>query len=181
MGQGGKQPAGISPAAQLKTLGRLLSKKSKHNMDDSPIMPPESLIEILDRLEGSDIDVWLDGGWGVDALLEKQTRVHQDVDIIIRVTDVPRARDLLEGKGFILKEGKPPHSFVLADDSGLEVDIHAVRFDKDGNGIYRMQNGEDWIYPAEGFTGRDPMSKISLIDVDSDRDPLLWTRLGHSP
>ena len=24
----------------------------------------------------------------------------------------------------------------------------------DGNGVYRMQNGEDWIYPAEGFNGR---------------------------
>jgi len=26
------------------------------------------------------------------------------------------------------------------------VDIHAVSFD-DGNGTYRMENGQDWIYP----------------------------------
>ena len=32
--------------------------------------------------------------------------------------------------------------------------IHAVTFDDAGNGVYRMQNGEDWIYPAEGFSGR---------------------------
>jgi len=38
--------------------------------------------------------------------------------------------------------------------SGLEVDIHAVVFDGEGNGVYRMQNGEDWIFPAEGFRGR---------------------------
>lgn len=127
-------------------------------MDDSPRMPSESVIEIVDLLEGADIDVWLDGGWGIDALLEKQTRVHQDLDIIIRVAEVPKARELLERMGLILKEGKPPDSFVLADHSGLEVDIHAVRFDKEGNGIYLMQNGEEWTYPAEGFEGRGKIS-----------------------
>ncbi len=37
---------------------------------------------------------------------------------------------------------------------GIESDIHAVNFDDQGNGIYRMQNGEDWIYPAVGFGGQ---------------------------
>ena len=117
-------------------------------------MPAGSLLRILDLLEGAGIEVWLDGGWGIDALLEEQTRVHKDVDIIVRVTDVPKARQRLEERGFFLKEGDPPHSFVLADDSGLEVDIHAVGFDRDGNGVYRMRNGVDWIYPADGFLGR---------------------------
>lgn len=43
---------------------------------------------------------------------------------------------------------------MLADGAGLEVDVHAVVFDADGNGVYQMQNGEDWIYPAEGFDGQ---------------------------
>jgi hypothetical protein len=37
--------------------------------------------------------------------------------------------------------------------AALEVDIDAVNFDDDGNGIYRVENGQDWIYPAEGFGG----------------------------
>ena len=32
--------------------------------------------------------------------------------------------------------------------------MHVVTFDPDGNGVYRMANGADWIFPAEGFTGR---------------------------
>lgn len=57
-------------------------------------------------------------------------------------------------KGCALKESQPPHSFVLADTSGPDADIDAVRFDKEGNGMYRMQNVKDWIYPAEGFLGQ---------------------------
>ena len=52
---------------------------------------------------------------------------------------------------FAIREGAPPSSFVLADRSGLEVDVHAVVFDDDGHGVYRMENGEEWIFPAEGF------------------------------
>jgi hypothetical protein len=32
--------------------------------------------------------------------------------------------------------------------------VHAVEFDRAGNGVYRMENGSDWIFPAAGFAGR---------------------------
>ena len=32
--------------------------------------------------------------------------------------------------------------------------MHAVTFDANGNGVYRMATGTDWVYPAEGFAGR---------------------------
>ena len=54
----------------------------------------------------------------------------------------------------MIRNGKPPDSFVLANGSGLEVDVHAITFDEYSNGVYRMQNGEDWIVPVEGFSGR---------------------------
>ena len=113
-----------------------------------------ALVELLQLLEDFGIPVWLDGGWGVDALLGTQTRTHKDVDIILPVGDVAKLQEVLSLTGFAVKEGKPPDSFVLANGSGLEVDVHAIAFDDDGNGVYRMQNGEDWVYPAEGFTGR---------------------------
>jgi lincosamide nucleotidyltransferase A/C/D/E len=121
--------------------------------DVTPEMTSSSLIELLRLLKEAEIDAWLDGGWGVDALLGRQTRKHKDVDIVLRVADVPRVLQVLGRRGFTIKEGSPPNSFVLADSSGLEVDVHAVVFDDDGNGVYRMENGEEWIYPAEGFRG----------------------------
>ncbi|MDQ3821604.1 MAG: amino acid transporter [Acidobacteriota bacterium] len=117
-------------------------------------MPSRALVELLRLFDDAGIEVWLDGGWGVDALLERQTRPHKDVDIILRLSHVPKLREILGQRGFTVREGKPPDSFVLADGAGLEVDVHAVAFDGEGNGIYRMQNGEDWVFPAEGFHGR---------------------------
>ena len=38
---------------------------------------------ILGQLEAAGLVVWLDGGWGVDALLGRQTRPHQDLDLVI--------------------------------------------------------------------------------------------------
>ena len=119
-----------------------------------PEMPSSNLLEVLEVLADAAISVWLDGGWAVDALLEQQTRPHKDVDIIVQVADVAKLREILGHRGFTFREGSPPDSFVLADGAGLEIDVHAVVFDDEGNGVYRMQNGETWIYPAEGFNGR---------------------------
>ena len=36
-------------------------------------MPAERVLELLDLLVDRGIDVWVDGGWGVDALAGRQT------------------------------------------------------------------------------------------------------------
>jgi lincosamide nucleotidyltransferase A/C/D/E len=123
-------------------------------METNPEMSSVALVELLLLLEGAAIPVWLDGGWGVDALLQTQTRNHKDVDIILPVEDVSKLQELLAERGFTVSEGKPPNSFVLANGAGLEVDVHAVTFDDLGNGVYRMQNGEDWIYSVEHLCGQ---------------------------
>ncbi len=53
------------------------------------------VINVINLLEQDQIDVWLDGGWGIDALLGEQTRSHADVDIVIRHSSVPRLLELL--------------------------------------------------------------------------------------
>jgi lincosamide nucleotidyltransferase A/C/D/E len=41
------------------------------------------LLRILDALDAAGIGFWLAGGWGVDALVGRQTRRHDDVDLVI--------------------------------------------------------------------------------------------------
>ena len=117
-------------------------------------MTAAAVVELLGFLDAGGVETWLDGGWGVDALLGEQTRPHKDADLVVRVSDLDRLRQLLGTKGFSERPGGTPSNFVLADASALELDIHAVAFDAQGNGVYRMADGQDWIYPAEGFTGR---------------------------
>jgi len=42
-------------------------------------MTRQDVVEILGWLDGGDVAVWLDGGWGVDALVGEQTRDHDDL------------------------------------------------------------------------------------------------------
>ena len=116
-------------------------------------MKAQDVVGVVQLLGQSGVDVWLDGGWGVDALLEEQTRRHKDLDLVVGLSDVPRMQALLAERGFELVEGGPPKSFVLADAEGRHIDVHPVTWDEQGNGIYRMENGQDCAYPASGFAG----------------------------
>ena len=112
----------------------------------------EDLVALLELMEG--IDVWLDGGWGVDALIGEQTREHDDLDLVVSLADVPRLVARLGQAGYEVARGEQPLIIVLLDDEGRQVEVHPVAFDEAGNGIYRMEDGRDWAYPARGFTGR---------------------------
>ena len=118
-------------------------------------MEPEELLRVLELLDGESIEVWIDGGWGVDALLERQTREHDDLDLVSHLGDSDRAIEVLEAAGYELVEGQPPRSFVLVDHEGRQVDVHPVVMDRSrGGGVYQMDDGREWVYPEEGFSGR---------------------------
>lgn len=117
-------------------------------------MGAQDVVALLDACGAAGVVVWLEGGWGVDALLGEQTREHDDVDLVVSLEQVPRLLELLGARGFRLVDGAPHTNFVLHDAPGLQVDVHPVRFDEQGAGVYRWASGEEWIYPAEGFAGR---------------------------
>ena len=117
-------------------------------------MEAAHLVLLFDRLEAAGIDVWLDGGWGVDALLCEQTREHDDLDLVAARSDVPLLIEVLGQERYEVAKGELPMSIVLLDPAGRQVDVHPVEFDDAGDGIYRMDDGRDWPYPARGFAGR---------------------------
>jgi hypothetical protein len=59
-------------------------------------MTAQDALELYALFEKNGIAVCVDGGWGVDALIGRQTRLHADLDIAIEHRDVPRVRELLE-------------------------------------------------------------------------------------
>jgi lincosamide nucleotidyltransferase A/C/D/E len=117
-------------------------------------MTAETVCSILDCLERAAVDVWLDGGWGVDALLGAQTRPHGDLDVIVSQRDVPRLCEALGRLGYAIKPGGAPANFVLADATGNAVDVHAVEFDERGYGLFRLPDGRTWPFPPQAFAGQ---------------------------
>src|SRR5262245_13926172 len=106
------------------------------------------------QLRALGVDVWIDGGWGVDALLEDQTRAHNDLDIVIQQKDVPKLRRLLEAEGYsdVSRDDTSPWNFVLGDGTGREVDVHAVVFDSKGDGLYGPAE-KGVMYPVGSLDG----------------------------
>ena len=67
--------------------------------NDAPRMTADDVIAFVQLLKRHDINLYIDGGWGVDALLGEQTRPHADLDIAVEHKDVPQIRALLEARG----------------------------------------------------------------------------------
>ena len=120
------------------------------------------------------VQLWVDGGWGIDALIERQTRPHKDFDAFVAFEDLPALTGSLSGRGFSLKliweenrwtpcpEPPPlvgrerpaveaPTAFVLKDGSGREIDFHVVRFDEQGRGTPAWDS--DLVFPPGAFAG----------------------------
>ena len=117
-------------------------------------MDASTLLLVVDRLEEAGIDDWIDGGWGVDALLGRQTREHDDLDVVAELRHADRILELLSGLGYEPVAGGAPKSFVLVDRLGRQVDVHPVRFDDEGGGVFQTDDDRTWTYPANGFSGR---------------------------
>ncbi len=117
-------------------------------------MKADAVLDFLALLDASAIDVCLDGGWGIDALLGEQTREHGDLDIILRVEDLPRLITITRLAGYAPQPDGTATNFVLKTESGHAVDVHAIVFDERGFGIFALPDGRKWPFPPAAFQGR---------------------------
>lgn len=109
-------------------------------------MAAPDVLEILDVLEGQGIHVWLNGGWGVDALLGHETREHEDLDITISAADRQKYSDAMAELRFTTYRIDNDFNWVLVDSLGRLVDVHLVDF----SNIRRSAEGVE-IYGAAGL------------------------------
>jgi lincosamide nucleotidyltransferase A/C/D/E len=106
-------------------------------------MSAEDAAAILDRLGAAGLTAWVDGGWAVDALAGRQTRTHDDLDLVVLLDEVPAVERELAALGYERAGGEPPTSFESVDADGRQVDVHPI----DRDGTYRLREGGTWRYP----------------------------------
>jgi lincosamide nucleotidyltransferase A/C/D/E len=138
--------------------------------------------ELLECLERAGLPVWLDGGWGIDALLARRTRAHADLDLVIARVHLMRAEVALARLGFQhAPEASPglPARLVLRDAAGRQVDLHPVVLDEHGNGYQDLGDGTWCLYPAEGLTGTGEIEGRVVRCITPDLQ--LRHHLGYPP
>lgn len=127
-------------------------------------MHAKDVVELVQLLEQNEIEVYVDGGWGVDALLGEQTRKHGDLDIATPHKFVPKIRELLTARGYkeIARDDTRDCNFVLGDDNGHEIDVHSYTFDTNGRNIYGV------AYEPRHLTGIGSINSYQVKCIPAD-------------
>jgi lincosamide nucleotidyltransferase A/C/D/E len=126
------------------------------------MMTAPDVQEVLQRLDAAGLWVWVDGGWGVDALVGEMTREHADLDLVVLTPELAAVRSLLAEAGYraVLRNWLPT-SIALADGQGREVDLHPVNPTADGGGDQAQLGGGSFHYPPPTSGGdRRPPGRL---------------------
>jgi lincosamide nucleotidyltransferase A/C/D/E len=115
-------------------------------------MTADDVLFIHALLRKAGADVWIGGGWGIDALVGDQSREHRDLDLMHRVDQEPTVVAALAEAGFTETLDARPVRFVVSDGSGREIDLHPLVFAQDGSAIQASPDPErPFVYPASCF------------------------------
>ena len=135
----------------------------------------QDAIELLDLIESVGIEVYVDGGWGVDALLGRQTRPHLDLDIALPYRDLQLLRRLLIVAGFVRIPTNDTweHNFVVQDERMRRIDVHSYILDVDGNNVGGVAYFGHHLTGTGSIGGRT----VRCIPVDT----MIAFHLGYEP
>lgn len=125
------------------------------------MLPAAQAVELCDALQVAGVRYWVIGGWGVDAILGRETRPHKDLDILAVRDDLVHLRRMFEVEGLALSHvweesrwiedvGEPwPTAFVANDSNGRALDVHLIGVLPRGAVVQHYDN--PWQLP-ESFT-----------------------------
>lgn len=134
-------------------------------------MKAADVVNTIKLLCSHQIEIYVDGGWCVDALAGKQTREHLDLDIAVPHKFDKKLRGVLKEKGF--EELALPYSwecnYVLKNAEGLRVDVHTYELDEHGTNIFGVP------YEAIHLTGTGSINGYSVKCISAE-----WTMKFHT-
>ncbi len=138
------------------------------------------VIVLCRAFEAADLPFWVDGGWGVDALIGKQTRPHSDLDLAIHLGDLPRFEKLLGSLGYHPNkdDGARAWNPVFTHRSKGSVDLHGFVLNADGVGILG-EPSENSAYPAGSLSGVGELDGLQVRCITAPF--VLMFRNGFEP
>ena len=130
----------------------------------------EDVTEILDVLTTAGADPRLAGGWGIDALVGRQTREHRDLDVMVLAQRVEAALHGLSTLGFAVTTDWLPVR-VEVSHGDRHVDLHPLHLRADGSGWQSGLDGTRFDYPAGAWTrGRIAGQDVPCLTAAMQRE-----------
>ncbi|MDO0914781.1 amino acid transporter [Streptomyces sp. DT2A-34] len=115
-------------------------------------MTADDVLTVLTLLREAETDIWVGGGWGIDALLGEQTRDHRDLDLMHRKEQEAAVVAALADAGFAETVDWRPVRFVVTAPDGREIDLHPLVFAEDGSAVQAsLEPSRPFVYPASAF------------------------------
>jgi lincosamide nucleotidyltransferase A/C/D/E len=143
------------------------------------VMTAEDVLSVLAVLREAAVDIWIGGGWGVDALVGEQTRQHRDLDLMHRLDQEPAVIAALAEADFVETLDWRPVRFVVTNPAGQEVDLHPLTFAPDGSAVQASPDPErPFGYPAQCFvSGRIGGSMVLCLSAEQQ----VYFHQGYEP
>lgn len=104
-------------------------------MEELTLQQLSALARVHDLLDEAGIAYWLFGGWAVDFYAGSVTRAHDDLDIAVWLTDLPRIAELLQQDGW-------RHAPLDDEDGGTGYERGTVRLEL----TYLVRDGDGRIF-----------------------------------
>ena len=136
------------------------------------------VLGVLAELTEAGCSVWVAGGWGVDALVGRQTRLHRDLDLALDARNETVALRALERRGYRVEtDWRPVRVELVAEGRGW-VDVHPVVFDATGHGRQAEVGRGKFDYPPEAFD-QGTLGGVCVPCLSRDQQLLFHT--GYEP
>lgn len=133
-------------------------------------MDADHALAVLGALDRAGIRAWVSGGWAVDAMAGRQTREHGDLDLALEAPRLDDALALLAAEGYAVTVDWLPARIEVGAADGRRVDIHPIRFARDGSARQAGLDGAEFHYAADGFTvGRIGGVTVPCLSIAQQR------------
>jgi len=120
-------------------------------------MNEKDVVDLLKKVESIGVDMWITGGWGVDALIGHQTRPHNDIDIFIQKKDALAFKKMLNSNGYFETKIESEDQTVWSNTCNCTIDIHLFEFTE-----AEALRFENEIYPFSILNGKGKIGGISV-------------------
>jgi len=130
----------------------------------------DELLDVLGGLRTVGCRFWLEGGWGVDALMGRQTRPHRDIDVDIDMAFEADVLSALQDLGYAIETDWRPNRVELRAPLRGWVDVHPLVMDEGGNARQAALSGGWHDFPASFFTiGHIGEVAVPCVSIEAQR------------